>query len=521
MAVAPAGDSAAYPAAYPAADPDPVASSGAVGTVEGSLATMVDRRKRIGTLFVFLLGGALMMTAGSICAAAEPSRPISLHPNNPHYFLFRGRPTVLITSGEHYGALLNLDFDYLGYLDELHAHGFNLTRTFTGVYCEAPGDFKIKNNPLSPAQGRLICPWARSSTPGYSGGGKKFDLNRWDDAYFARLKDLVTEAGRRGIIVELVLFCPFYEDAMWNLSPMKAENNVNGIGKANRTDVYTLKHKDLLAVHEAVTRKIVGELEDFDNVYYEVCNEPYFGGVSGQWQDRIIAAIVDAEASFVHKHLIAQNIANGSKKIEHSNAAVSIFNFHYACPPDAVQINYRLGKVIGDDETGFRGSGDLVYRTEGWDFIIAGGGLYDNLDYSFTPEREDGTAKPDAPGGGGPTLRRQLSILKNFIHGFDFVNMAPDNSILHNRLPEKTTARALVEKGRQYAVYVNGEGLKELVVDLPEGRYGAEWVNTQTGAVDKAETFAHGGGRRTLAVPGYREDVALRIVKVPSLEPGG
>ena len=36
--------------------------------------------------------------------------PISLHPENPHYFLFRGRPTVLVTSGEHYGALLNPGF---------------------------------------------------------------------------------------------------------------------------------------------------------------------------------------------------------------------------------------------------------------------------------------------------------------------------------------------------------------------------------------------------------------------------
>jgi hypothetical protein len=27
--------------------------------------------------------------------------PIALHPDNPHYFLFRGKPTVLITSAEH------------------------------------------------------------------------------------------------------------------------------------------------------------------------------------------------------------------------------------------------------------------------------------------------------------------------------------------------------------------------------------------------------------------------------------
>ena len=40
-----------------------------------------------------------------------------LHPENPHYFLFGGKPTVLITSGEHYGAVLNREFDYKRYLD--------------------------------------------------------------------------------------------------------------------------------------------------------------------------------------------------------------------------------------------------------------------------------------------------------------------------------------------------------------------------------------------------------------------
>src|SRR5574340_1291563 len=158
---------------------------------------------------------------------------------------------------------------------------------------------------------------------------------------------------------------------MWALSPMNARNNVNGVGQAARNDVYTLKHADLLALHESVTRKIVAELADFDNVYFEVCNEPYFGGVTIEWQDRIIAAITAAEADRPRKHLIAQNIANGAQKIDKPNPAVSIFNFHYATPPDTVAMNYGLGRVISDDETGFKGSDDFVYRAEGWDFFLA------------------------------------------------------------------------------------------------------------------------------------------------------
>ena len=67
---------------------------------------------------------------------ATTSGPLALHPDNPHYFLWRTKPAVLITSGEHYGALLNLDFDYRKYIDTLAADGMMLTRVFSGAYVE-------------------------------------------------------------------------------------------------------------------------------------------------------------------------------------------------------------------------------------------------------------------------------------------------------------------------------------------------------------------------------------------------
>ena len=187
-------------------------------------------------------------------------------------------PTLLITAGEHYGAVLNLDFDYVPYLDELARHRLNLTRTFSGTYLEGPSTFNIRKNTLGPAPGRYIAPWARSATPGAGDGGNKFELNQFDPAYFARLKDFLSEAGKRGIVVELVLFCVMYNEDLWKMNAMNAANNVSGVGKIRRDQIYTFDNDGLMKIQEAFVRKIASELREFDNVYYEVINEPYVPG---------------------------------------------------------------------------------------------------------------------------------------------------------------------------------------------------------------------------------------------------
>src|SRR5215472_3455946 len=106
---------------------------------------------------VFFLATAVLSWAFPVS-----SGPLALNPDNPHYFLFRDRPALIITSGEHYGAVLNLDFDYVKYLETLAKDGLNGTRTWSGAYCEPTSAFKIAANTLAPARGHFISPWARS-----------------------------------------------------------------------------------------------------------------------------------------------------------------------------------------------------------------------------------------------------------------------------------------------------------------------------------------------------------------------
>jgi hypothetical protein len=91
--------------------------------------------------------------------------------------------------------------------------------------------------------------------------------------------------------------------------------------------------------------------------------------------------------------------------------------------------------------------------------------------------------------------------------------MKPDNSVIKGGTPDNATARALVEKGRAYAIYISGGSKAQLVVDLPNGKYTAEWINTKTGKTDKKEAFEHTDGNRTLKSPDYKDDIALRILR--------
>jgi hypothetical protein len=108
-------------------------------------------------------------------------------------------------------------------------------------------------------------------------------------------------------------------------------------------------------------------------------------------------------------------------------------------------------------------------------------------------------------------LRSQLATLKRFIEGFDFLRMAPRDAVIVAGVPEGATARVLADPSQQYAIYLKGGSRAALTLDLPAGRYRAEWLNPRTGKTDKTEDVNHAGGHVVVASPEYTEDIALGI----------
>jgi hypothetical protein len=130
-------------------------------------------------------------------------------------------------------------FDYDGYPRFLAERGHNFIRLWRWEQVRsqaAGGNYHLNMTPQ---------PWARTR-PGIAKDGKpKFDLERFDAAFFNRLRERVIKAGDAGIYVGVM---PFDGWAL-HLSPapdhveghpFHALNNINGIGATSIDDLQVL-----------------------------------------------------------------------------------------------------------------------------------------------------------------------------------------------------------------------------------------------------------------------------------------
>src|SRR5580692_649214 len=114
----------------------------------------------------------LLALAALTCAAG----PICVDPENSRYFLFRGKPLVLVTASEHYGSVMNRAFDFERYLDDAAEHKMTLTRTFL-LFRE----LQSPRNPSSPAKPEspdFVTPYLRTGPGTALDGEPIYDLDQ-------------------------------------------------------------------------------------------------------------------------------------------------------------------------------------------------------------------------------------------------------------------------------------------------------------------------------------------------------
>jgi hypothetical protein len=143
-------------------------------------------------------------------------------------------------------------------------------------------------------------------------GGLKFDLTRFDPAYFERLAERVETAGRRGFWVSVMLFQGWSlhdngEGNPWPRHPWHRDNNVHGIDgdpdrRGDGVGLHTLRQPALLRLQEAYVEKVADTVGHFGCVLYEIANES--PGSSHDWQCHLVRHLREHERARGRRHPI-------------------------------------------------------------------------------------------------------------------------------------------------------------------------------------------------------------------------
>ena len=238
---------------------------------------------------------------------------LTVHSTNPRYFTDGSGKAIYLTGSHTWANLQDIGmtdpppiFDWTAYLDFMQKHNHNFMRMWAWEQA-AWAPWTREEYFIHPL------PYMRTG-PGTALDGKpKFDLNRFNQGYFDRLRSRVIEAGNRGIYVSIMLFEGWSNMKMdlggrkkhlpgnpWRGHPFNKENNINGIdgdanGNGEGEEVHTLNIPTVTRRQEAYVRKVIDTVNDLDNVLYEIGNEAPIE--TKEWQYHIVHYIKSYEAA--------------------------------------------------------------------------------------------------------------------------------------------------------------------------------------------------------------------------------
>jgi hypothetical protein len=434
--------------------------------------------------------------------------PLRVHPQNPRYFTDDGKRAIYLTGSHTWSDLQDMGpsdpppaFDFDAYLDFLVQHNHNFIRLWRW---EAPR-YRYGQGAVSFCEPH---PWPRTG-PGLARDGKpKFDLTKFNEAYFKRLRQRVEAALRRGIFVSIMLFeghslqCA---DEGRDFHPFHPDNNINGIGWKDWHEYYTLSNPKILELQEAYVRKVIDTVNELENVLYEISNEA--GGYSTEWQYHMIRFVKAYEAKKRKQHPVGMTFQY------QGGTNANLFN----SPADWISPNPEGGyrddpppndgrKVVLNDTDHLWGEGgnpQWVWKS----FTRGHHPLFMDRIVALTSKTVTwaGRKAEDIPGA--EEIRKAMGVTREVAERVDLAAMLP--------LPDIASTRyCLAAPGKQYIVYVPGGG--ELTVNLSDakGEFRAEWVHPIEGTTRNGGVL-EGGAQRTLKPP-FEGDAVLLLFGIRS-----
>lgn len=249
---------------------------------------------------------------------AQSMGPLVQSGTNSRYYVRPDGTPVYLTGSHTWDDFQDKDtsanpaaFNFTNYVAMLKADGHNATIVWNR---DSPRECNWNGAPpwnLNPQ------PWIRSTTPGASDGGNKFDLTQFNQAFFDRIRARVITLQSNGIYAIVQLFdandLSFTRCGVTSPSgdgfPLTGVNNINSVtdgysgSGATGVGAYTMANSgtnpNLVAIQDAFVEKMVDTLNDLPNVIWEVAEEqpgtnyagtPGYGGASSMtfWAPHIL-----------------------------------------------------------------------------------------------------------------------------------------------------------------------------------------------------------------------------------------
>ena len=428
--------------------------------------------------------------------------PLHIHPENPRYFT-DGSSKVIFLTGSHTWANFQErgvegetpDFNYERYLNYMEGYGHNFMRMWTWEHAQwmqfVSSDTLIRYKPMA---------YMRTG-PGKAIDGKpKFDLSRFNQAYFDRLRERVTAAGERGIYVSVMLFQGFSVEQKgtkgidpkkgnaWEGHPFNEKNNINGINGDLNSDgegdeTHTLKNPKITRLQERYIRKVVDTLNDLDNVLWEISNESHTGSV--EWHDHMIRFIKEYEASKPKQHPV------GMTSSPITNPPL------FAGPADWISPN---GKSYLNDPPDTKGRKVIIVDNDHikpWDSDpewvwknFMRGNQFILMDH-YMDYRMGSPAQPDPK---HDPARKAMGLARRLTDRVDLASLIPWSDLASTRF-------CLADPGREYLIYRPASGPKKFTVTLKPATYSVEWIKTSNGNKVQSQDHQANAGNNTFVSP--------------------
>ena len=457
------------------------------------------------------------VTLGRVALAAAPGRaqttplgPLRVHPRNPRYFR-DGSGQIVYLTGSHTWATLQErgyagstpNFDYPAYLTFLQTFQHNCLRLWAwehAMWMQFTAQ-PVRYTPL---------PFLRSGPGTARDGGLKFDLSRWSQPYFDRVRARVRAAQARGIYVIVMLFQGFSIEQKgtvgmdprlgnpWEGHPFHRDNNINGLdgdptGDGEGQEVHTLALPAITARQKAYVRKVIDTLNDLDNVLWEISNES--PGGSREWQYHLIEYVKSYEAQKPFQHPVGMTIAWP----EGSNAAL------WESAADWISPNasggYKETPPVADGRKIILNDTDHLWGVGGnrawvWKSFLRG--LHPLFMDPYKDVRFGGTYDPQWDG-----VRRALGHTLAYADKLPLATMTPQPSVA-------STQYCLAHAGVAYLIY-QPVADTAFTVQLHAHTYRVEWGHPVTGQIVSARTLTVPRGGTSFRAP-FSGDAILSLV---------